>query len=120
MNEVKVTTVGDTLMITGADKAEVELAAAELAAKGARILSQAEPMGSKWIITCKDPEDRQLECEVIKLGMQLMIKGPTEQVVTMKARELVQAGARLLSPPSEATGGGWVAICDDVEQIHKW
>src|SRR6476661_7977830 len=59
MNEVKVTTVGDTLMITGADKAEVELAAAELAAKGARILSQAEPMGSKWIITCKDPEDRQ-------------------------------------------------------------
>src|SRR3954464_13956322 len=55
MNEVKVTKVGDTLMITGADKAAVELAAAELAAKGARILSQAEPMGSKWIVTCKDP-----------------------------------------------------------------
>ena len=120
MNEVKVTKVGDTLMITGADKAEVELAAAELAAKGARILSQAEPMGSKWIITCKDPEDRQLECEVIKLGMQLMIKGPTERVVTIKARELIRSGARLISAPSEATGGGWVAVCDDTEQIHKW
>jgi hypothetical protein len=120
MDEVKITKFGDSLMITGADKAAVELAAAELAEKGAKILSQAEPMGSKWIITCKDPQDRQRECEVIKLGMQLMIKGPTERVVTIKARELIRAGARLISAPSEATGGGWVAVCDDVEQIHKW
>src|SRR6476469_5969322 len=103
MDEVKITKVGDTLMITGADKGAVELAAADLAAKGARILSQTEPMASKWIITCKDPQDRQRECEVIKLGMQLMIKGPTEQVVTIKARELIRAGARLISAPSEAT-----------------
>ena len=120
MDEVKITKVGDSLMITGADKAAVELAAADLAAKGARILSQAEPMGSKWIITCNDPQDRQRECQVIKLGMQLMIKGPTQQVVTIKARELVRAGARLISAPSEATGGGWVAVCDDVEQVHRW
>jgi hypothetical protein len=120
MDEVKITKVGDSLMITGEDRAAVELAAADVAARGGRILSQAEPMGSKWIITCKDPEDRQQECQVIKLGMQLMIKGPTQQVVSIKARELVRAGARLISAPSEATGGSWVAVCDDVEQIHKW
>jgi hypothetical protein len=120
MEEVKINKIGDTLMITGTEKAAVEAAAAEMVKNGARVLSKVEPMGSKWVMTCEDPKDRSRECQVIKLGMQLMIKGPTEQVVTMKARELVQAGARLLSPPSEATGGGWVAICDDVEQIHKW
>ena len=120
MDEVKVIKVGDTLMITGADKAAVALAATELVAKGARILSEVQPMGSKWIITCQDPQDRQKECQVIKLGMQLMIKGPTQQVVSIKAHELVLAGARLISAPSEATGGGWVAVCDDVEQIHRW
>jgi hypothetical protein len=120
MEEVKVTKVGDTLMITGPDQAAVELAAVELVAKGARILSKIEPLGSKWVITCEAPQDGRKECQVIKLGMQLMIKGPNEQVVTVKAKELVRAGARLISAPSEATGGGWVAICDDVEQIHKW
>jgi hypothetical protein len=120
VDQVKLTKVGDTFMITGPDKAAVELAVAELVAKGARVLSKVEPLGNKWVVTCEDPQDRSKDCQVIKLGMQLMIKGPTQQVVTIKANELVRAGARLISAPSEATGGGWVAICDDVEQIHKW
>ena len=120
IGEVKITKVGDTLMITGADRAAVELAASHVVAKGGRTLSKVEPMGSRWVVTCEDPQDRRKECQVIKLGMQLMIKGPTEQVVTIKAKELVRAGARLISAPSEATGGGWVAVCDDVGQIHKW
>jgi hypothetical protein len=52
--------------------------------------------------------------------MHSMVKGPSQQVVRIKAQELVRAGARLISAPSEATGGGWVAICDDTGQIHKW
>jgi hypothetical protein len=120
VDEVKITKIGETFMITGADKAAVEAAAAEMSAKGARIVSKVEPMGRKWVVTYQDPQDRRKECEVIKLGMQLMIKGPTQQVVTIKAQELIRAGARLISAPSEATGGGWVAVCDDVEQIHKW
>ena len=120
MEAVKITKMGDTFMITGPDKGAVELAASDLVAKGARMLSKVEAMGSKWVVTCEDPQDRRKECQVIKLGMQLMIKGPTEQVVTIKAKELVRGGARLISAPSEATGGGWVAVCDDIEQIHKW
>jgi len=98
----------------------VEAAGAELASKGARLLSKAEPMGSKWVMTVEDPTDRRKEAQVIKLGLQVMIKGPTQQVVTIKCQELVRAGARLVSAPSQATGGDWVAVCDDVEQIHKW
>lgn len=120
MDDVKTTKIGDTLMITGSAKAAVEAAVAQLSANGVRILSKVEPLGSRWVATCEDPEDRGKECQIIKLGMQLMVKGPTQQVVSIKAQELVSAGARLLSPPSEATGGGWVAVCDDIEQIHKW
>lgn len=120
MEGVKITKVGDTFMIIGPDKGAVQLAVSDLVAKGARILSEAEPMGSKWVVTCEDPQDRRKECQVIKLGMQIMIKGPTEQVVKIKAQELVRGGARLISAPSEATGGGWVAVCDDIEQIYKW
>ena len=68
----------------------------------------------------EDPQDRTKECQVIRLGMQVMIKGPTRRVVSIKAQELVSAGARLISAPSEATGGDWVAVCDDIEQVHKW
>ena len=57
---------------------------------------------------------------MVKLGMHLMVKGPTKLVVHIKAQELVREGARLISAPSEATGGGWVAICDDTDPIHKW
>lgn len=119
MDDVKTTKIGDTLLITGSAKAAVEAAVAELIANGARILSKVDPLGSRWVATCEEPEDRGKECEVVKLGMHFMVKGPTQQVVTIKAQELIRAGARLISAPSEATGGGWVAICDDIDQIHR-
>jgi len=120
MEDVKTTKIGDSLMITGSTKAAVEAALTQFSASGAKILSKVEPLGSRWVASCEDPEDRTKECEVIKLGMQLMVKGPTQKVVGIKAQQLVRAGARLISAPSEATGGGWVAVFDDVEQMHKW
>jgi hypothetical protein len=71
-------------------------------------------------VTCEDPEDRLRECTVLKLGLQLMIKGPTEQAVNEKVEELVRSGAKLVSAPSQAAEGGWVAVCDDAEQMHRW
>jgi hypothetical protein len=35
-------------------------------------------------------------------------------------QELVRSGAKLISTPSEATGGGWVAVCDDAGAVYKW
>jgi hypothetical protein len=52
--------------------------------------------------------------------MQLMVKGPTEEAVKSKVLELTRGGAHLISAPTEATGGSWVAVCDDSAQIHKW
>src|SRR5262249_24320162 len=98
----------------------VEAAARALVAKGGKIVSKGEPLGSKWVVTCEDPDDRSKECTIIKLGLQLMVKGPTEQVVKLMVQELVHGGARLISAPSAGTGGGWVAVCDDSDQSHKW
>jgi predicted enzyme related to lactoylglutathione lyase len=117
---VKTVKMGANIVIMGSEKTEVEAAAQALVAKGGKLISRVEPMGSKWVVTCEDPEDRSKECTVVKLGLQLMIKGPTEQVVKQKVEELVSSGAKLISAPSEATGGGWVAVCDDADQVHKW
>jgi hypothetical protein len=83
MDDVKTTKIGDSLMITGSTKAAVEAAVAQLGANGARIRSKVEPLGSRWVATCEDPDDRIKECQVIKLGLQLMVKGPTEKVVSI-------------------------------------
>ena len=120
MEPVKTVKMGANIVIMGSEKSEVEAAAQALVAKGGKLISKVEPMGSKWVVTCEDPDDRSKECTMVKLGLQLMIKGPTEQVVKQKVEELVSSGAKLISAPSEATGGGWVAVCDDADQVHKW
>ena len=115
MHDVMTTRIGDSLMITGSTKASVEAAIAQLGADGARILSIVEPLGHRWMVICEEPDDWRKECEIVKLGMQLMVKGPTQKVVSSKARELISAGTRLVAAPSEATGGEWVAVFDDLE-----
>jgi predicted enzyme related to lactoylglutathione lyase len=120
MDEVKAVKMGANVVISGLDRAAVEAAARALAAKGGKMVSAVEKLGAKWVVTCEDPADRTRECQVIKVGMQSMVKGPTEAAVKAKVLELTSHGAHLVSAPSEATGGGWVAVCDDSEQIHKW
>jgi hypothetical protein len=117
---VKTVKMGVNIVIIGSGKAEVEAAAKARVAKGGKPLSKVEPMGSKWVVTFENPEDRSKECTVVKMGMQFLIKGPIEEVVKQKVDELVRSGAKLIAAPSEATGGGWVAVCDDADQMLKW
>jgi predicted enzyme related to lactoylglutathione lyase len=120
VESVKTVKMGANFVITGSNKAAVEAAAKALVAKGGKLLSKVEPLGNKWVVTCEDPDDRSKECIVVKLGLQLMVKGPTEQVVKQKVADLVRSGAKLVSAPSAAGDGGWVAVCDDADQMHKW
>jgi hypothetical protein len=55
---VKSVKMGANIVITGSEKTEVEAAARALVAKGGKLLSRVEPMGSKWVVTCEDPDDR--------------------------------------------------------------
>ncbi len=113
MDSVKVVKLGSTLMITGGDRVAVETAASTLALRGAEVLASPELMGNGiWIATCSDPSDRE-ECEVIRLGYQVMLKASTEAAVRAKVEALLREGATLIAAPAEATGGGWVAVCDE-------
>jgi hypothetical protein len=120
MNPVKIVKVGGNLLIIGSDKAEVEAASRAASEKGVRLLSKVELMGRNWAVTCEDPDEQAKQCHIVKVGLQAMIKGPTQQAVKEKVDELIREGAKLLSAPSEATGGGWVAVCDESEQLHRW
>ena len=70
--------------------------------------------------TCEDPAERSKHCLIDKVGLKRMIQGHTKKEVKEKVEELSREGAKLLSAPSEATGGGWVAVCDESEQLHRW
>jgi hypothetical protein len=117
---IKTVKMGANIVIIGSEKAEVEAAAKARVAGGGKPLSKVEPMGSKWTVTFEDPADRSKEVSVVKMGMRFMIKGPIEEAVKQKVDEFVSNGAKLIAAPSEATGGGWVAVCDDIDQMHKW
>jgi hypothetical protein len=47
MEPVRIVKMGANLVITGSDKSAVQTAANELVAKGGRLLSKVEPLGSK-------------------------------------------------------------------------
>jgi hypothetical protein len=121
MDKVKTSRMGGKIVISGSDRSAVEAAALEAVMKGATNLSKIEPMGGDgWVVTCEDPGDWRSQCQIVKLGMQLLIKGPTEAAVRSQVQALTEKGSRLVSPPAPATGGGWVAICDESDQVYKW
>ena len=120
METVKTNKVDGKIVVSGTDRLAVQNAGSALERRGIVRLSKVENIGQLWVITFKDPEDRRDECQVLKVGLQLMIKGPTREIVEAKVEELVGVGAKLVSPPSETNAGGWVAICDDVAQTRKW
>lgn len=102
---------GPHLMISGYDRAAVQRALDESAAKGGRVISPVTKVGDKWIASCEHPEVRMSECRVEKLGLTTVITGPTREAVQRKVEELVELGARLQGG-IERDGASWTAVCD--------
>jgi hypothetical protein len=110
MELVKTVKMGGSLLISGAERAVVEAALAAQVKKGAKVVSPVHLLGSKWMATCEDLDDPVRRCEVIRIGTQSMVKGPTREGVESKLAELIAAGAKVVSSPRE-NGGTWVAVC---------
>jgi class 3 adenylate cyclase len=102
---------GPHLIVSAYDRAVVQQALDELAAKGARVVSPITRVGDKWMASCDHPGVRASECKVEKLGLTSIVTGPTRQAVATKVEELVERGARL-SGEIEQDGGVWTAVCD--------
>lgn len=102
---------GPHLMISGYDRAAVQKALEETAAKGGRIISPITKVGDKWMASCEHPAVRLSECKVEKFGLTTMVTGPTREAVQRKVEELVELGARLRGE-IEQDGDAWAAVCD--------
>jgi len=102
---------GPHLIVSAYDRAVVQKALDELAAKGARVVSPISRVGEKWMASCEHPDVRASECKVEKLGLTSIVTGPTRQAVATKVEELVERGARLTGE-IEQDGGVWTAVCD--------
>jgi class 3 adenylate cyclase len=102
---------GTHLIVSGYERAAVQKALDELAAKGARVTSQISRVGDKWLASCDHPEVRPTECKVEKFGFTSVVTGPTRQAVEAKVQELLDLGARLQGK-IEQDGEAWTAVCD--------
>jgi hypothetical protein len=102
---------GPHLIVSAYDRAEVQKALDELAAKGARVVSPISRVGEKWMASCEHPDVRASECKIEKFGLTSVVTGPTRQAVATKVEELVERGARLTGE-IEQDGGVWTAVCD--------
>jgi len=102
---------GPHLIVSAYDRAVVQKALDELAAKGARVVSPISRVGEKWMASCEHPDVRASECKVEKFGLTSVVTGPTRQAVATKVEELVERGARLTGE-IEQDGGVWSAVCD--------
>jgi len=102
---------GPHLIVSAYDRAVVQKALDELAAKGARVVSPISRVGEKWMASCEHPDVRASECKIEKLGLTSIVTGPTRQAVATKVEELVERGARLTGE-IEQDGGVWTAVCD--------
>jgi class 3 adenylate cyclase len=102
---------GPHLIISAYERAVVQKALDELAAKGARVVSPITRVGDKWMASCEHPDVRASECKVEIFGLTSVVTGPTRQAVMTKVQELIERGARLTGEV-EQDGGVWTAVCD--------
>jgi hypothetical protein len=102
--------MGGGLLISGAERAVVEAALAAQVKRGAKVVSPVHQLGAKWMASCEDLDDPVRRCEVLRIGGQLMIKGPGRDAVQAKLDDLLANGAKLVSAP-RGSDGSWVAVC---------
>ncbi len=102
---------GPHLIVSGYERATVQKALDEMAAKSSRVISPITRVGDKWMASCDHPELRVSECKVEELGFTTIVTGPTRLAVAAKVAELAQRGERLTGE-IELEGGVWTAVCD--------
>ena len=119
---VKTVKAGTKLIVSGQGREEVLTALTALQSRGAKIASKLEQVGSLWIATCDDPDDHTDQVTVTRLGLQLIVKGPSAALVQFRVKELLASGAKLLAPV-KASGKEFIAICDEGgtdNLVHRW
>lgn len=135
---LKVLDAGECLMLSGDSRDEVEGALAKYVGRGAKVVTEAVAVGSRWTAACSLPERppqsdvshrMQLSelretalrrmpepefddgCSTKDVGAKCIITGPSVERVLLRIQHLTRLGGK----PSGTIvphGGKWVAIVD--------
>lgn len=101
---------GDSILISGTEREDVELVLKELVRLGAtQVRKPQQVVGSNWTASCTRAELAG-EVEVEKLGHRFFIRGRTIEAVHAKVVELADRGARL-EGEIENIDDFFIAIC---------
>jgi hypothetical protein len=117
-----VTDSGATLLIAGDSEDAVRLEVATRQRDGCRLVGAPARVGSRWFATItkqadvsfsRTPDGRaeRIECSIERLGLQVVVRGPTEEAVRDAIDNLALGGARLIAAP-ECLRGEWTAVLD--------
>jgi hypothetical protein len=102
--------VGTHFMVSGYSEASVKEAVQKLQEKGGKQIGVTSRVGGKWMASVSNPATA-VEAQVEALGFKQMITGKTREAVELKARDLIDRGARLVQEP-ELADGVWTAVCE--------
>jgi hypothetical protein len=118
---VNVTDAGESIVIAGQDQDEVRAVLADHQARGFVKLADPVRVGARYMVSCAKPESgaRAIAgappalptCSIERVGLSVIVRGPTEAAVLEALRNLATGGARLVAAP-ECLRGEWTAVCD--------
>jgi hypothetical protein len=107
---VKVEDAGSKLIVTGKERAAVERALQLLVAHSGGAATPVSPLGNGWIGSCANPQ-AEAECSVERMGLQIIVSGPSEAAIREKLRELQVGGAKVVCE-TQLIGDKYVMVCD--------
>ena len=108
---------GDSILISGTQREDVELVIKELVQLGATLIRKPQEVGSNWTASCRRAELNG-DVEVEKLGQRFFIRGRTLKAVRAKVADLTDRGARL-DGKIEHIDEYFIAICHDAPNGAK-
>jgi len=86
---------GDSILISGEVRENVELVLQELLRTGATLVRKAQEVGSNWTVTCRIPDIPLGDTHLERLGSRIVVRGRAIGPVHAKLTELNNQGARL-------------------------
>ena len=105
---------GTSLMVRGTTEAAVEETLRHREAQGYKRQGPPAQLGRAWIGTLAKPGAagaKRDDCRAERLGMKVIVTGPSESAVREYVETLKTGAARLLGP-IEKIGEEWLAVVD--------
>jgi hypothetical protein len=134
---VKISDAGDSLLITATTRSAVDAVLRDFQSQGSRIISDAAPLGAKWLASCTKPALPQASAgsdsidvdaiaqraalrsvTISDAGPYLMVSGEDRDTVLAALGELAKTGAEPTFEIAQV-GKKWIGRCENLKFGHR-